>query len=116
MEGLAKAAGRNLELLRERRPLNHDITRELREWSPSPWSTERALGAMSDRKWDFSLHLVTDRGQARGRGTLDVIRSAVRGGVTCVQLRDKGASARELIREGRAERPGSCSALWASPW
>lgn len=51
---------------------------------------------------DLSLYLVTDRGLAQGRSTVNVVRAAVRGGVTCVQLREKHCSAREFIAEARA--------------
>jgi len=57
---------------------------------------------MRDIAWDYSLYLVTDRGLALGRSTLDVVRNAIRGGVTCVQLRDKYSPTRELIREALA--------------
>ena len=46
---------------------------------------------------DYSLYLVTDRGLARGRSTLDIVRAAAKGGVTCVQLREKECSTREFI-------------------
>jgi thiamine-phosphate diphosphorylase len=48
---------------------------------------------------DYTLYLVTDRGLSKGRSTLEIVRSAVRGGVTCVQLREKNCSAREFIAE-----------------
>jgi thiamine-phosphate pyrophosphorylase len=48
---------------------------------------------------DYSLYLVTDRGLSRGRSTLEVVRAAVRGGVTCVQLREKTAATRAFIEE-----------------
>lgn len=51
---------------------------------------------------DYSLYLVTDRTLARGRTTLDVVRAAVRGGVTCVQLREKRCSTREFFQEAEA--------------
>ena len=46
---------------------------------------------------DYSLYLVTDRGLSRGRSTLDIVAAAVKGGVTCVQLREKECSTREFI-------------------
>ena len=46
---------------------------------------------------DYSLYLVTDRRLAKGRTTLDIIRAAVQGGVTCVQLREKTCPTREFI-------------------
>lgn len=54
---------------------------------------------MSKRRIDYSLYLVTDRGLARGRSTLEIVRAAVRGGVSCVQLREKTCSTREFIEE-----------------
>jgi len=51
---------------------------------------------------DYSLYLVTDRGLARGRAMLDIVRAAVQGGVTCVQLREKTCSTREFIEEALA--------------
>jgi len=54
---------------------------------------------------DYSLYLVTDRSLSRGRTTLDVVRQAVAGGVTCVQLREKHCSTREFIDQARALQP-----------
>lgn len=51
---------------------------------------------------DYSLYLVTDRGLARGRAMLDIVRAAVQGGVTCVQLREKTCATREFIEEALA--------------
>ena len=48
---------------------------------------------------DYSLYLVTDRGLARGRATLDIVKAAVRGGATCVQLREKDCSTLEFIQQ-----------------
>ena len=50
----------------------------------------------------YSVYLVTDRGLSRGRSTLDIVGDAVAGGVTCVQLREKGCSTREFIDEALA--------------
>ena len=46
---------------------------------------------------DPTLYLVTDTAQCGPRGVPDVVRAAVAGGVTAVQVRDKGASDRELL-------------------
>lgn len=46
---------------------------------------------------DWSLHLVTDRKIAGNRSLEDIVRSAVAGGVTVVQLREKDLPAREFI-------------------
>jgi len=53
---------------------------------------------------DFSLYLVTDRGLSLGRETADIVRAAVAGGATCVQLREKSCGTREFVREARAVR------------
>jgi thiamine-phosphate diphosphorylase len=44
------------------------------------------------------LVLVTDNARLRGRLLADIVRAAVEGGVTAVQLRDKAASHDELLR------------------
>lgn len=54
---------------------------------------------MNPENIDYSLYLVTDRGLSRGRSTRDIVESGIRGGVTCVQLREKTAATREFIRE-----------------
>mgnify|MGYP001829024368 FL=1 len=57
---------------------------------------------MNKQNIDYSLYLVTDRGLARGRSTLDIVSAAVSGGVTCVQLREKDCSTLEFIEEALA--------------
>ena len=52
--------------------------------------------------WDLTLYLVTDTGLCRPRPVADVVRAAVAGGVTAVQVRDKHASRRELLALTRA--------------
>jgi thiamine-phosphate pyrophosphorylase len=51
---------------------------------------------------DLSLVLVTDRTLAAGRSLEDVVRAAVRGGVTAVQLREKDCSTRQFLEIGRS--------------
>lgn len=51
---------------------------------------------------DYSLYLVTDRGLALGRDTVNIVRAAITGGVTCVQLREKHCATRAFIEEARA--------------
>ena len=51
---------------------------------------------------DYSLYLVTDRTLARGRTTVEIVREAVAGGATCVQLREKNCGTREFLEEARA--------------
>jgi len=51
------------------------------------------------RKIDYSLYLVTDRDLSRGRTTIEVVKAAVHGGVTCVQLREKSCSTKEFIED-----------------
>jgi len=48
---------------------------------------------------DYSLYLVTDRGLARNRSMLEIVRAAVQGGVTCVQLREKECSTLDFIEQ-----------------
>jgi len=48
---------------------------------------------------DYSLYLVTDRGLARGRSTLEIVSAAVHGGTTIVQLREKDCSTRDFIEQ-----------------
>ena len=52
---------------------------------------------MKLQRIDYSLYLVTDRGLARGRTTLEILTAAVRGGATVVQLREKDCSTRDFI-------------------
>ena len=54
---------------------------------------------MKIRSIDYSLYLVTDRDLSRGRSTLEIVEAAVRGGATCVQLREKDCSTRAFIEE-----------------
>jgi thiamine-phosphate pyrophosphorylase len=54
---------------------------------------------MKIQKIDYSLYLVTDRGLARGRSTLEIVKAAVQGGVTCVQLREKNCSTLDFINQ-----------------
>jgi thiamine-phosphate pyrophosphorylase len=51
---------------------------------------------------DYRLYLVTDRALARGRDLVELVGRAVEGGVTVVQLREKQASTRELVRVAEA--------------
>ena len=53
---------------------------------------------------DYSVYLVTDRELARGRTTLEIAGAAIRGGVSCIQLREKTCSTREFIDESLAIR------------
>jgi thiamine-phosphate pyrophosphorylase len=54
------------------------------------------------RPFDCSLYLVTDRPSCAGRDLLDVVRQAVEGGVSLVQLREKDIETREYVRLARA--------------
>ena len=51
---------------------------------------------------DYSLYLVTDRGLARGRTTLEIVSAAVDGGASVVQLREKECSTRGFIEQALA--------------
>jgi len=62
--------------------------------------------------FDPTLYLVTDTELCRPRRVADVVRAAVAGGVTAVQVRDKTATRRELyaltlaVRAAVADAPG----------
>jgi thiamine-phosphate pyrophosphorylase len=51
------------------------------------------------------VYLVTDAGMCRGRSLQDVVAAAIRGGVTCVQLREKGAPTRDVFALAMALQP-----------
>ena len=51
-------------------------------------------------KETLKLYLVTDRPLARGRNLEDIVKSAVEGGVSMVQLREKDISTRDFIALG----------------
>jgi len=53
---------------------------------------------------DFNLYLITDRRQAAGGDLVGAVRSALRGGVRAVQLREKDLTARELLPLARKLR------------
>lgn len=52
-------------------------------------------------KFDPTLYLVTDRALARGRDLAELVRAAVAGGVTCVQVREKDCSSRDFLDVAR---------------
>ena len=56
---------------------------------------------MRMRRELLRLYLVTDRGLAMGRDMLDIVREAVAGGVTMVQLREKDCPMRDFVALGR---------------
>lgn len=68
--------------------------------------------ARQRRPLDLGLYLVTDAALCAPRQVRDVVRAAVAGGVTAVQVRDKLASRRDLLAQVRAvqaalaDRPG----------
>lgn len=51
---------------------------------------------------DWSVYIITDRRVAGQRPILDVVRAALRGGASAVQLREKAATTREMIELGQA--------------
>lgn len=52
----------------------------------------------------LKLYLVTDRGLSLGRPLVDVVRRAVAGGVTAVQVREKDIAVRDFVEETRVVR------------
>ena len=59
---------------------------------------------MIKQEVDWSLYLVADRRAAAGRSLVEVVRAAIAGGTSVVQLRDKEATTREMIALGRTLR------------
>ena len=56
---------------------------------------------MTPRRCDPGLYLVTDRALAGERSIEDLVRAAVRGGVSMVQLREKALETREFVELAR---------------
>ncbi|MGX8728469.1 MAG: thiamine phosphate synthase [Lachnospiraceae bacterium] len=56
-----------------------------------------------DKKW-MPLYAVTDRAWLHGRTLAEVVEAALKGGVTCMQLREKELSHEEFLREAIALR------------
>jgi thiamine-phosphate pyrophosphorylase len=54
------------------------------------------------KRFDLSLYLVTDRSLSLGRPLEYIVKEAVEGGVSMVQLREKNCSAREFYRQAIA--------------
>ncbi len=50
------------------------------------------------------LYVITDRGLARGRSEVDIVRAAIQGGATAIQLRWKTGPLSEAVQLGRALR------------
>jgi thiamine-phosphate pyrophosphorylase len=50
----------------------------------------------------LALYLVTDQASTHGRPLLDVVAAAVKGGVTCVQLREKQLNSRDFLAQAMA--------------
>ena len=57
------------------------------------------------RQIDYSLYLVTDRGLSRGRSTHEIVKMAVDGGASIVQLREKNCDTREFVKEALMIKP-----------
>ncbi|RLC64373.1 MAG: thiamine phosphate synthase, partial [Chloroflexi bacterium] len=49
---------------------------------------------------DWSVYVITDRQAAGDRSILDVVRAAIQGGATVVQLREKKATTRQMVQLG----------------
>lgn len=52
----------------------------------------------------LALHVLTDHALSRGRDLPTVVKAALAGGATVIQLRNKTASTHELVTEGQALR------------
>jgi len=53
---------------------------------------------------EWGLYVITDAGLSKGRSHAEVLREAIAGGASVVQLRDKGLTTRELVSEGQKLR------------
>jgi len=62
---------------------------------------EPACGELRARLW---LHVLTDRGLARGRSDEEIVAAALDGGATAIQLRGKNLAGVALVRVGRRLR------------
>ena len=51
---------------------------------------------------NLCAYVITDQHLAGNRSILDVVRAAIRGGATVIQMREKEATTRELVDMGRA--------------
>jgi thiamine-phosphate pyrophosphorylase len=49
---------------------------------------------------DLLLYVITEKKYSRGRSLKDLVEPTLKGGASVVQLRNKGASTRELVRSG----------------
>ena len=56
---------------------------------------------MEPREFDLGVYLITDRACCGTRGVEEVVRAAIDGGVTLVQLRDKNVDAGPMLALGR---------------
>lgn len=56
---------------------------------------------MKQGETDWSVYVITDRPAAGDRSLTEVVRAAVAGGATAVQLREKRATTREIFELGR---------------
>jgi thiamine-phosphate pyrophosphorylase len=59
-------------------------------------SYKKGGAAMPAREPNLSVYVILDGRFTRGRGHLQVLAEAIRGGATCIQLREKDLSAREF--------------------
>lgn len=60
-----------------------------------------------NRRWFESklrVYVITDKALSRGRSEEEVVRAALKGGATAIQLRAKSASTEEMLRLGRELR------------
>ncbi len=64
-----------------------------------------AFPGSANARADYGLYLVTDSTLAMGRPLPDVVRAAVDGGVTCVQVREKDLPPRAYIERLLSVRP-----------
>jgi len=56
------------------------------------------------KPFDLSVYLITDTRLSRGRSIEDIVTGAINGGATCIQLREKDLSTRELYNKAKILR------------
>jgi len=56
------------------------------------------------KPFDLSVYLITDTRLSRGRSIEDIVTGAINGGATCIQLREKDLSTRELYNKAKIIR------------
>ena len=101
----AKRVGESARVLEEAVKLDDPgLAKKIKEARYQLYDVEAELARkLSIRnKLDFDLYVVTNREAQKGRGHVEVVREAIRGGAKCVQLRDKLAPMGQYYRDAKS--------------